>query len=128
MSNNQEKSNAELVRELINAFSQLKEKFEDPNRIYLEKSIKQVMENQTEMKTQISDLKKELLNPRTGVIVETIRNTEFREKIEERGDLGINLLTEHKELIKWKTNINKAFWLMLTTVLGILAFLITNNL
>ena len=128
MSTNQEKSNAELVRELINAFSQLKEKFEDPNRIYLEKSIKQVMENQTEMKTQISDLKKELLNPRTGVVVETIKNTEFREKIEERGDLGINLLTEHKELIKWKTNINKAFWLMLTTLLGILAFLITNNL
>lgn len=124
----QEKSNSELVRELINSFTQLKEKFEDPNRIYLEKSIKQLMENQTEMKTQISDLKKELLNPRTGVVVETIKNTEFREKIEERGDLGIDLLTEHKELIKWKNNINKAFWLMLTTVLGILAFLVTNNM
>ena len=86
------------------------------------------MENQNEMKEQISGLKKELLNPRTGVVVETIKNTEFREKIEERGDLGIDLLTEHKELIKWKNNINKAFWLMLTTVLGILAFLVTNNM
>ena len=124
----QEKSNSELVKELIDAFSQLKEKFEDPNRIYLEKSIKQLMENQNEMKEQISGLKKELLNPRTGVVVETIKNTEFREKIEERGDLGIDLLTEHKELIKWKNNINKAFWLMLTTVLGILAFLVTNNM
>jgi len=124
----QEKSNAELVRELIDAFSQLKEKFEDPNRIYLEKSIKQLMDNQNEMKDQISNLKKELLNPRTGVVVETIKNTEFRERIEERGDLGLDLLTEHKELIKWKNNINKAFWLMLTTVLGILAFLVTNNM
>lgn len=124
----QEKSNSELVKELIDAFSQLKEKFEDPNRIYLEKSIKQLMENQNEMKEQISGLKKELLNPRTGVIVETIKNTEFREKIEDSGSLGIDLLTEHKELIKWKNNINKAFWLMLTTVLGILAFLVTNNM
>lgn len=124
----QDKSNSELVRELIEAFSQLKEKFEDPNRIYLEKSIKQLMENQGEMKVQISDLKRELLNPRTGVVVETIKNTEFRKKIEERGDLGIDLLTEHKDLIKWKNNINKAFWLMLTTVLGILAFLVTNNM
>ena len=124
----QDKTNAELVRELIEAFSQLKEKFEDPNRIYLEKSIKQLMENQGEMKVQISDLKRELLNPRTGVVVETIKNTEFRKKIEERGDLGIDLLTEHKDLIKWKNNINKAFWLMLTTVLGILAFLVTNNM
>lgn len=124
----QEKSNSELVKELIDAFSQLKEKFEDPNRIYLEKSIKQLMENQNEMKEQISGLKKELLNPRTGVVVETIKNTEFREKIEDSGSLGIDLLTEHKELIKWKNNINKAFWLMLTTVLGILAFLVTNNM
>ena len=124
----QEKSNSELVRELINSFTELKEKFEDPNRIYLEKSIKQVMDNQTEMKEQISSLKKELLNPRTGVVVETIKNTEFREKIEDSGSLGIDLLTEHKELIKWKNNINKAFWLMLTTVLGILAFLITGNM
>ena len=128
MPNGQDKSNSELVKELIDAFSQLKEKFEDPNRIYLEKSIKQVMENQTEMKEQISSLKKELLNPRTGVVVETIKNTEFREKIEDSGSLGIDLLTEHKELIKWKANISKAFWLMLTTVLGILAFLITNNM
>ena len=96
--------------------------------IYLEKSIKQLMENQGEMKVQISDLKRELLNPRTGVVVETIKNTEFRKRIEERGDLGLDLLTEHKELIKWKNNINKAFWLMLTTVLGILAFLVTNNM
>ena len=124
----QDKTNSELVRELIEAFSQLKEKFEDPNRIYLEKSIKQLMENQGEMKVQISDLKRELLNPRTDVVVETIKNTEFRKKIEERGDLGIDLLTEHKDLIKWKNNINKAFWLMLTTVLGILAFLVTNNM
>jgi len=124
----QEKSNSELVRELINSFTELKEKFEDPNRIYLEKSIKQLMDNQTEMKEQISSLKKELLNPRTGVVVETIKNTEFREKIEDSGSLGIDLLTEHKELIKWKNNINKAFWLMLTTVLGILAFLITGNM
>ena len=124
----QEKSNSELVRELITSFTQLKEKFEDPNRIYLEKSIKHLMDNQAEMKTQISDLKRELLNPRTGVVVETIKNTEFREKVEDRGDSGIDLLTEHKELIKWKANINKAFWLMLTTVLGILAFLITGNM
>ena len=125
---NEEKSNSELVRELIDAFTQLKKKFEDPDRIYLEKSIKQLMENQSEMKDQISDLKRELLNPRTGVIVETIKNTEFRERVEAKGDLGIDLLTEHKELMKWKSNINKMWWLILTTVLGIVAFLITSNM
>ena len=123
-----DKSNAELVKELIEAFTELKKKFEDPNRIYLEQSIKQLMDNQDEMKQNISDLKKELLNPYNGVIVETLKNTEFRKKLEERGDLGIDLLTEHKELMKWKATINKMWWLVLTTILGIVAFLITSSM
>ena len=122
-----EKSNAELVKELIDHFTDLKKKFEDPDRISLEQSIKQLMDNQNEMKEAISSMKKEILNPYNGVIVETIKNTEFRKKMEEKGDLGIDLLTEHKELMKWKNVVTKASWLILTTLAGILAFLITNG-
>lgn len=122
-----DKSNAELVKELIDAFTDLKKKFEDPDRIYLENSIKQLIENQNDMKKAISSMKEEILNPYNGVIVETIKNTEFRKKLEERGDLGIDLLTEHKELMKWKSTITKMGWMVITTVLGILAFLITGN-
>jgi len=122
-----DKSNAELVKELIDHFTELKKKFEDPERISLEQSIKQLIDNQNEMKEAISSMKKEILNPYNGVIVETIKNTEFRKKMEEKGDLGIDLLTEHKELMKWKNVVTKAAWLILTTVAGILAFLITNG-
>jgi hypothetical protein len=122
-----DKSNAELVKELIEAFTGLKERMEDPDRLYLEQSIKQLIENQNEMKEAISSIKKEILNPYNGVIVETIKNTEFRKKMEEKGDLGIDLLTEHKELMKWKGTFTKAFWLIITTVAGIVAFLVTNG-
>lgn len=121
------KTNAELVKELIDHFTDLKKKFEDPDRISLEQSIKQLIDNQNEMKEAISSMKKEILNPYNGVIVETIKNTEFRKKMEEKGDLGIDLLTEHKELMKWKSVVTKAAWLILTTVAGIIAFLITNE-
>jgi hypothetical protein len=123
-----DKSNAELVKELITAFTELKTKLEDPNRLYLENSIKQLIENQNEMKDAISGLKKEILNPYSGVVVETIKNTEFRQKMEEKGDLGIDLLTEHKELMKWKSTITRMGWIMISTVLGMLAFLITGNI
>tara|TARA_Y100000593_G_scaffold89153_1_gene172717 strand:+ start:1033 stop:1410 length:378 start_codon:yes stop_codon:yes gene_type:complete len=122
------KSNAELVKELIDAFTELKDKFDNPDRIHLEQSIKQLMQNQDEMKSSIGELKRELLNPYNGVIVETIKNTEFRKKMEEKGDLGIDLLTEHKELMKWKSGVNKMWWLLVTTVLGIVAFLVTNSM
>ena len=39
-----EKSNAELVKELIDAFTELKKKMEDPDRVSLEQSIKQLIE------------------------------------------------------------------------------------
>ena len=104
-----DKSNAELVKELIEAFTSLKERMEDPDRLYLEQSIKQLIENQNEMKEALSAMKKEILNPYNGVIVETIKNTEFRKKMEDKGDLGIDLLTEHKELMKWKGTFTKAF-------------------
>lgn len=123
-----DKSNAELVKELITAFTELKTKLEDPNRLYLENSIKQLIENQNEMKDAISGLKKEILNPYSGVVVETIKNTEFRQKMEEKGDLGIDLLTEHKELMKWKSTITRMGWILISTVLGMMAFLITGNI
>lgn len=123
-----DKSNAELVKELIDAFTELKTKLEDPNRLYLENSIKQLIENQNEMKDAISGLKKEILNPYSGVVVETIKNTEFRQKMEEKGDLGIDLLTEHKELMKWKSTITRMGWIMISTILGMMAFLITGNI
>lgn len=123
-----DKSNAELVKELITAFTELKTKLEDPNRLYLENSIKQLIENQNEMKDAISGLKKEILNPYSGVVVETIKNTEFRQKMEEKGDLGIDLLTEHKELMKWKSTITRMGWIMISTILGMMAFLITGNI
>ena len=47
--------------------------------------------------------------------------------MEEKGDLGIDLLTEHKELMKWKSQITKMGWMVITTLLGMLAFLITGN-
>ena len=73
-----EKSNEELLKELMLAFSSLKQKMEDPNYIALDNSIKTMMENQRDMKEDVKDLKRKLLNPIDGVIVNTNKNTEFR--------------------------------------------------
>ena len=48
-----DKSNSELVRELLEAFTSLKAKMEDPNYVQLEASIKQVIENQSDMKEDV---------------------------------------------------------------------------
>jgi hypothetical protein len=120
------KTNQELVSELLLAFSSLKQKMEDPSYIGLENSINQLIENQQDMREDLSDLKKNLLNPYDGAIVEIRKNTEFRQIWERKQKEFDKVSTEHTELLKWKSGFVKIFWTIFTTATGVIAFLITN--
>lgn len=124
MSTEQEKSNEQILKDLIQAFSSLKQKMEDPNYAALDSQMRNMLENQKDMKADVKDLKKRLLNPFDGVIVNTNKNTEFRleyEKLqEERDELQDNVT----QLIKWKGTYLKVFWALFTAALGIITFLI----
>ena len=121
-----DKSNSELVRELLEAFTSLKAKMEDPNYVQLEASIKQVIENQSDMKEDVSELKKRLLNPYDGAIVEISKNTDFRKEQERNQSAYDKLVDEHKALIRWKSTYTKIFWTIFTAAIGVVGYMITN--
>ena len=121
-----DKSNSELVRELLEAFKSLKAKMEDPNYVQLEASIKQVIENQSDMKEDVSELKKRLLNPYDGAIVEISKNTDFRKEQERNQSAYDKLVDEHKALIQWKSTYTKIFWTIFTAAIGVVGYMITN--
>ena len=124
MSTEQEKSNEQILKDLIQAFSSLKQKMEDPNYAALDSQMRNMLENQKDMKADVKDLKKRLLNPFDGVIVNTNKNTEFRleyEKLQEERD---QLQDDVNQLIKWKGTYLKVFWALFTAALGIITFLI----
>lgn len=125
---NGEKSNQEIVSELLLAFSSLKQKMEDPNYIGLENSINQLIQNQNDMKADMSELKSRLLNPYDGAIVEIRKNTDFRQEWEKKKTELDKLQEEHRDLIKWKSSFVKIFWTMFTTAVGIMAYMLTNTL
>ena len=120
------KSNEELIRELIESFANLKQKMEDPGYIHLDTSIQQLIKNQEDMKKDMSDLKERLLNPYDGAIVEIRKNTEFRQDQEKKERDYEKLLQEHNDLVKWKSNFVKAFWVLFTTGTGAIAYILTN--
>ena len=128
MSSDLEKTNEEILKDLIQAFSSLKQKMEDPNYAALDSQMRNMLENQKDMKADVKDLKKRLLNPFDGVIVNTNKNTEFRleyEKLqEERDELQDNV----NQLIKWKSTYLKVFWALFTAALGIITFLIGESI
>jgi len=121
-----ERNTRELVDEMIRAFESLKNKLNDPNYTQLENAIAILIESQKQMKDDISDLKKQLLNPYDGVVVEVRKNTELRAEWEEFIDEKNKLLQEHKELMAWKANVMKLFWMLITGVGGIIGYMITN--
>lgn len=121
-----DKSNNELVRELLEAFSSLKAKMEDPNYIQLEASIKQVIGNQNDMKGDVSELKKRLLNPYDGAIVEISKNTDWRKQQERDSRDFEKLVDEHKSLIQWKSTYTKIFWTLFTAAIGVIGYMVTN--
>lgn len=121
-----ERNTRELVDEMIRAFESLKSKLNDPSYTQLENAIAILIESQKQMKDDISDLKKQLLNPYDGVVVEVRKNTELRAEWEEFLDEKNKLMQEHKELMSWKTNVMKLFWMLITGVGGIIGYMITN--
>ena len=126
--NEQERSPKELITDLYKAFESFRRKMEDPSYIQIEGAIKQLMENQIEMKNSISDLKQKLLNPYDGIVVETKKNTEFREEQKVLEDDMQKILDEHKELMRWKATITRVFWAVLTGVGGLTTYFITKLL
>ena len=124
----QERSPKELIEELYGLFATFKQKMEDPNFIQIENTLNQLVENQTDMKQELKEMKKQLLSPFDGVIVETKKNTEARLKQIEKEKKDIQLIEEHKELVRFKAGFVKLGWVLLTGLGGILTFLLTNAL
>lgn len=122
------RSTEEILRDLVKAFSSFKQKMEDPNYIALDQSIKTMMENQRDMKADVKDLKKKLLNPFDGVIVKTNKNTEFRKNYEALENERAKLEDDVNALIKWKSTYLKVFWALFTAALGIITFLIGESI
>jgi hypothetical protein len=101
---------------------------EDPNFVQLEGSIKVLIDNQNDMKSDMSELKRRLLNPYDGAIVEIRKNTESRHDWEKQSKELESLREEHRTVVKWKGNFTKVFWTIFTTGVGIAAYLLTNIL
>ena len=87
--------------------------------------LKQMQKDMEDLKEDISDLKFTLLNPDDGVIVNTNKNSEFRE-IMQAGDKDFQLkLLELQELKRWKEGVTKALWILFTGLAGVIIKLLS---
>ncbi len=90
--------------------------------------LKRIDSNIKQMNEDISEMKKMLLDPKEGLIVETSKNTEFRMERQAKIAYYDDQVHELDKLKEWKGGITKALWVGFTAIIGIIFKLITDSL
>ena len=82
------------------------------------------------IKEAIEKLHRRLYNPDDGVVVKVNRNTEFRRDLEKQREQGKGAFSDRssdvKQLITWKSSINRAMWIAYSLLLGLMLKLLFN--
>ena len=116
---------AETLNKLVSEISALKTTLPSSDLRIIQLSMEEFKHAQSDMKKDLSDLKKKLLDPDDGVIVKVNENTRCRldqQKLQEREEREYkDRILEHSELMKWKSGVTKAMWIFFTAIVGILA-------
>lgn len=115
-----------LITEMYTLFSSFKQRLENPDYIQLESTLQKLVENQNEVKKDVSELKKTLLNPYDGLIIQNNENNQHRKIMEEwlKNEYA-KLVEEHKELQRWKTAVTRIGIGIFTASGGVISFLLT---
>lgn len=119
------RSSTDLINEMYDMFSNFKKRMEDPDYVQLENMLNQLMKNQLEMKEEMRNIKLKLLNPYDGIVVESRKNTEYREDKEDKEEEFDKLVEEHNGLMRWKAMVQKVAIALFTGLGGLITFLIT---
>src|SRR5210317_336141 len=82
--------------------------------------LKQMQRDIESMKDDMSDMKYTLLNPDNGVIVNTNKNTEYRQQLQSNQKEFEAKLAEVEALKSWKEGVTRALWI----IFGIIAAII----
>ena len=71
------------------------------------------------LKEDVSDLKFTLLNPESGVIVNTNKNTEYITEMKAGKEKFTDQMLELEDLKRWKAGVSKALWIIFGTLAAI---------
>ena len=112
-------------KEILEAVEILKSKMPNGNIALLQQAIEDLQKSNDGVKISMRELKKQLLDPDDGVVVRVNKNSEFRRESEERGPLCQKSFEEMEDtvqdLTEWKANVTKFIWILLTSMVGLIA-------
>lgn len=86
----------------------------------LQTSVDELKNSQSDIKSDLSEMKRRLLDPETGIVVKLNQNTRYIEDKIEMEDYYEKVMDQHKELLSFKNTVTRSMWIFLTALIGIL--------
>jgi phosphoribosylformylglycinamidine (FGAM) synthase PurS component len=108
-----------LMKQILDELNHLKTNMPNGELKHLQISMEDLKKDQRSMKDDISDMKKKLLDPESGVIVKVNENTKFRLSEENRYEDYMKVNIDVDSLKKWQGGVNKALWIIFGAILAI---------
>lgn len=106
-------------KEILQALTEIEKRTPNGELLLIKNAIENLQEGQDELKTDLRDIKKQLLDPDRGVVVRVNKNTEDRRYWENRKTEIEDAFDNMKSLLSWKGGVNKALWIVYTIMIGI---------
>lgn len=116
-------TNNDLLQEVSEKLDRIEEHLPNGELTIIVNHVESIMDRQEKMYQDLSEMKKLLLNPDDGVVVKVNRNTEFRKDMESKEEKTFQLIEQHNELVKFKSNITKTLWIILSSIIGSIVML-----
>jgi len=113
-------TDSKTIERILDELVTMRAKLPNGELKVIQSSIEDLKHSQADIKSDLSEMKKRLLDPETGIIVKLNQNTKYINDKQDLEDYYEEIIDQHKELLSWKNNMTKAMWIVFTALVGIL--------
>lgn len=115
-----ETTDSKTIEKILEELVSMRAKLPNGELKVIQSSIDDLKHSQADIKSDVSEMKKRLLDPETGIVVRLNQNTKYIEDKQDLEDYYEEIIDQHKELLSWKNSMTKAMWIVFTALVGIL--------
>lgn len=117
-------TNDQRIEEILSALEVIKTKLPNGELEAIKNHIQSLSEDQKFIKEDLEYFKKRLFNPDDGVIVRINKNTDELERFEDDIEQIPTIKNRLENVENWKDGVNKALWIVYTSIIGIVITLL----
>jgi len=115
----------EVLELILSEIATMKTKLPNGELKRMEEAIRDLRDNYTTLKEDVSDIKYTLLNPEDGIIVRVNKNSDWRKEREEKQKYYDRIVTDFEKMKDWKDGVTKALWIVFTALVGIIGWILS---